>query len=145
MTDHEGLVYPITLAEMGDYQRDADAYFKDDEHERLKEFLALRPESGDIIPDTGGVRKLHWPITNDGSGHDYTVVYFFRDLNMPLYLLALYRKGEQIPLTAEYKREIEQLVAELVAQHSKRFARIVRQDDGGATVRRMEVKNDWKA
>lgn len=128
---HEGLVYPITLAEMGDYQRDADAYFKDDEHERLKEFLALRPESGDILPDTGGVRRLHWPITSDGSGHDAVVIYFYRDLNMPLYLLALYKKGEAPPkMTAEYKREIERLVAELVAQHSKGFARIVRQEAG---------------
>lgn len=127
---HEGLVYPITLAEMEVYQRDADEFFKDDEHDRLKEFLALRPESGDVIPETGGVRRLRWPITDDCSGCDCTVIYYFHDLNMPLYLLALYRKGESITLTNENRREIEQLVAELVAQHSKGFARMVRQDGG---------------
>jgi hypothetical protein len=50
------------------------------------------------------------------------IVYYFRDLNMPLYLLALYRKGERIKLDSESKYQIEQLVDELVEQYSKQWA-----------------------
>jgi hypothetical protein len=125
-------IYPITLAEMESYSRDADEWFKYEEHERLKEFLALHPESGDVIPGLGGVRKLRWPIKNRSkNGGGVRIVYYFRDLNMPLYLLALYREGERIKLDARSRREVAKLIEGLVAQHGKGWARIIRQDVGG--------------
>jgi hypothetical protein len=33
-------IYPITIAEMLNYTKDADQYFDVDEHEQLKEYLA---------------------------------------------------------------------------------------------------------
>jgi hypothetical protein len=59
--------YPITIAELHSYSRDADRYFETDEHEKLKEFLAFNPEGGDVIAGTGGVRLLRWPIKNPGK------------------------------------------------------------------------------
>jgi hypothetical protein len=118
------LKYPIILAEMGTYQRDVDEWFSVDEHEQIKTFLALHPESGEIIPDTGGIRKLRWPIKNRGNNRAVRIVYYFRDLNMPLYLLALYRKGERIDLREKCKREMRKLVNELVVQHSVRWNRL---------------------
>jgi hypothetical protein len=85
--------YPITIAELHSYSCDADRLFDRDEHEKLKEFLAFNPEGGDVIAGTGGVRLLRWPIKNPGNDAK-RIVYYFRDLNMPLYLLALYRRGE---------------------------------------------------
>lgn len=84
-------IYPITIAEMQNYTKDADAYFEIEEHERLKTFLALHPESGDILPGTGGVRLLHWPIKATGKSKRARIIYYFRDLNMPLYMLKLRR------------------------------------------------------
>ena len=115
-------IYPITLAEMPTYSQDADRLFDNDDHERLKEFLALHPESGDIIPGTGGVRKARWPIK---GAMRFRVIYYFRDLNMPLQLLAIYARGERIPLSPAQCREIESLVNDLVAQYSKRWAPVI--------------------
>lgn len=119
-------IYPITIAEMHNYTEDADKYFELEEHEKLKNFLALDPESGRVIADTGGVRMLEWPINPDAKVESVRVIYYFRDLNMPIYMLALYRRGEHIPLDAEAKREINGLVDELVAQHSQEWAAIVK-------------------
>ena len=55
-------IYPITLAEMEEYSVEADKWFEQDEHERLKEFLALHPESGDVIAGTNAIRILRWPL-----------------------------------------------------------------------------------
>jgi hypothetical protein len=123
-------VYPITIAEMETYAQDADRWFQGEEHERLKEFLALHPESGEIILGTGGVRKLRWPIKSRGNNKPVRVIYYFRDLNMPLYMLALYRQGERIDLGDKRRLELAALVNELVIQHSKRWATSVRQDRG---------------
>jgi hypothetical protein len=122
-------VYPITIAEMQNYTRDADQYLEFEEHEALKTFLALHPESGDVLPGTGGVRVLNWPIKKR-SVLRAKIVYFFRDLNMPLYMLALYKKGERIPLDFNWRAEIKGLVDELVAQHSERWRLVIRQQRG---------------
>jgi hypothetical protein len=125
-------IYPITIAEMLNYSKDADRYFKFDEHESLKTYLALHPESGDVVSETNGVRLLHWPLKRKVSGHRARIAYYFRDLNMPLYMLALYKPRERIPLDAESKGEMRKAVDELVAQHSEQWAAVViRQLKGG--------------
>ena len=119
-------IYPITIAEMQNYTRDADQHLGLEEHEALKAFLALHPESGDVLPGTGGIRFLHWPLKK-GPTSRARVVYFFRDLNMPLYMLAFFKRGERIPLDFDWKDEIKGLVDDLVAQHSERWQLVIRQ------------------
>jgi hypothetical protein len=58
------------------------------------------------------------------------LIYYFRDLNMPLYLLALYRPGERIDLGEGWRSEVAALVDELVAEHGRRWAKIVSQQNG---------------
>jgi hypothetical protein len=123
-------VYPITIAEMEGYAEEADEWFDIEEHERVKEFLALHPESGDLVCGAGGVRILRWPIKAKRGKGRVRLIYYFRDLNMPLYLLALYRPGERIDLGEKWKTEISDLVEELVAEHSQKWAIIVNQQNG---------------
>ena len=123
-------IYPITIAEMRNYTSEADAYFNEDEHDRLKAFLALHPESGDVVPGTGGVRILQWPLKRT-NGRRARIAYYFRDLNMPLYMVALFKKGEHIPLDAEWKDAIKELIDQLVFHHSEGWARVIRQQNGG--------------
>ena len=118
-------IYPITVAEMQNYTQEADEYFEFEEHERLKTFLALHPESGDIIADTDGVRVLRWPPKRTSKCPPARIIYYFRDLNMPLYMLALYKRGERIPLSTQQKGQIRRMVEELVAEHSERLWNIV--------------------
>ncbi|HEU0155620.1 MAG TPA: hypothetical protein VFQ82_06080, partial [Stellaceae bacterium] len=87
--------YPISVAEMRSYSDDADKLFTDDEHDRLRERLAFAPDTGEVIAGTCGVRKLLWPYKGRrGRQREALVVYFFRDLNMPLYLLAVFADGK---------------------------------------------------
>ena len=113
--------YPITIAEMLNYTTDADDHFEVEEHEGLKSFLALNPESGNVLEGTGGVRVLQWP--SEKAGTYASVVYYFRDLNMPLYMLALYKRG--IPLNSRWRAELNELVHELVAQHREEWRTII--------------------
>jgi len=38
-------------------------YLSDDEYLGLQSFLLLYPESGKVVPDSGGVRKIRWAMT----------------------------------------------------------------------------------
>lgn len=119
--------YPITLVEMDEYSVEAEQWLNEDEHDRLKEFLAFHPEIGEVIAGTNAVRLLRWPIKRSLRGPNYRIMYFFWDLNMPLYLLAIYRKGERIDLSEGRRQQLADMVGELIAEHSKQLrANIIR-------------------
>lgn len=118
--------YPITVAELRSYSQDADRVFTEEEHERLKERLAFLPDSGDTIAGTGGVRKLLWPFKDRrGRAREAHVLYFFHDLNMPLYMLAIFVQAEWRELDDESRNELARLVEELVAEHGRHWARVL--------------------
>ena len=106
--------YWITIAEVKGFTQAADEVFTIEERDTLVEFLALYPLAGEVIPDTNGVRRIKWSATNQGGRGGANVVYFFRDLNTPVYLLALYRKGENMKLSNWEKREIRRLVKDII-------------------------------
>lgn len=54
------LTRPITVAETQGFRRAAGKIWSEDELAVLVDHLAHNPEDGDIIPGTGGVRKLRW-------------------------------------------------------------------------------------
>ncbi len=127
-----GPAYPITLAEMNTYTVDADRLFGSEEHEQLKQFLALHPECGDVIADSGGVRLLVWPLRQSSDRAPMRIVYYFCDLNMPLYLLAIFTEDERIDLTATFRAELTQLVNELVAESNRIRGKVATSLERGA-------------
>jgi len=124
--------YPISVAELRSYSEDADELFEKDEHERLKERLAFWPDSGDLILGTDGVRKLLWTYrTARDQKREVLIVYFFRDLNMPLYLLAVFADGD-CDFDDEWRAEMAELVAQLVEEHARQWARVWKRPDSSA-------------
>ena len=49
---------PITVAETGVFLRQAVDVWRTDEHSEFIDFIARNPEAGDVIPQTGGLRKI---------------------------------------------------------------------------------------
>lgn len=112
----------MTICEVSAFASEARQVFTEDEHERLIIYLAFYPDSGDVMTETGGLRKLRWPARGQGKRGGARVVYYFRDANMPLYLLAVYTKGEKIDLTHAEKKAMRGMVVALVeAAMQRRF------------------------
>ena len=42
-------------------------YLSDDEYLGLQSFLLQYPESGKVVPGSGGVRKVRWAMTGRGE------------------------------------------------------------------------------
>ena len=53
-------------------------YLSDDEYAAMQQFLVVNPEAGDVIPGSGGVRKLRWGVAGRGKRGGLRVVYFLR-------------------------------------------------------------------
>ncbi len=96
------------------FSRDRLAVFTPDEFVGLTNYLAAHPDGGVVIPGTGGLRKLRWGAKGKGTSGGARVIYYFRDLNFPLFFLAVYAKGERADLTVAELREIERKIALVV-------------------------------
>lgn len=124
--------YPITIAELLSFQRDADHVFTEVERKALTDYLAANPSMGDVIPGTGGIRKIRWGARGGGKRGGARVIYYFRDLNMPLFLLAVYVKGEKSNLTSSEKKQMELMVDLLVNQYRVRWQGIIELNSNSA-------------
>lgn len=103
-----------TIVELSLYQKRAINLLDQEERREIIDYLASNPDAGDIMQGTGGIRKLRWKRGGSGKSGGVRVIYFYRNMNMPLFLLTLYAKGEQDNLSKaernNWKKMIEQLV-----------------------------------
>jgi hypothetical protein len=118
--------YLISIAEMDAFVDEAKSIFNENEYENLIYFIAQHPDAGELIPNTGGVRKMRWPARGQGKRGGARVIYYFRDLNVPVYLLAVYAKGEKINLTEREKKQMRQMVERIASAAVSRRLRVVR-------------------
>lgn len=74
-------------------------YLSDDEYGALQQALVANPEAGDVIPGSGGVRKLRWSIAGRGKRGGIRVIYYLRSRQGQIWMLTLYAKNvaENIP------------------------------------------------
>jgi len=62
------------IAEIPSFIRLADKLLSDEERQDLIRFLADHPKAGDLIEDTGGVRKLRWGRGSRGKSGGVRVI-----------------------------------------------------------------------
>lgn len=70
-------IRPITVVETQAFARSAERIWSEEERAELVDFVAHNPEAGDVIPGTGGVRKLRWARSGSGKRGGARVVYFY--------------------------------------------------------------------
>ena len=92
----------------------------DKERALLVEYLAYNPTAGDLIPGTGGVRKLQWGLEGRGKRGGARVIYFHHDAGMPLFALTAFAKNERADLSQQDLKDIRQLTASLVETFKRR-------------------------
>jgi hypothetical protein len=107
---------PVSVIEFAGYRRRADDLLSRLEQDAVIDLVAYEPACGDLIPDSGGLRKVRIGRSGSGKRGGARVVYYFHDAGIPIFLLALYAKNEKADLTAKERREFRGLVKELVLQ-----------------------------
>ena len=110
----------LTVAETQLFIRQAADVWNDTERNAFIDFIAANPEEGDIIPYTGGIRKIRWSRQGSGKRGGVRVIYFYHDPAMPLYLLMVYAKARQGDLSPDEKCRVQSLVTALKQSHGRR-------------------------
>ena len=87
------------------------AGLSDDEISGIVATISSNPMGGDLIPGTGGARKLRIAGRGKGKSGGYRTVSYFAGEDVPVLLLALINKGERADLSQTERNELRKELA----------------------------------
>ena len=86
-------------------------YLSDDEYRELQRARVANPNAGNVVPGSGGLRKLRWRAAGRGKRGGYRVIYFARAAQGVIWMLTIYPKNvaENIPahVLRQIRKEVE--------------------------------------
>lgn len=101
----------LEFIESSVFARYVNNYLTDDEFWALQWYLFAHPAAGDLVPGSGGCRKLRWGADARGKRGGVRVVYYGQTAAGCIWLLAIYAKTKQENLPAHVLRLLkEQMV-----------------------------------
>ncbi|HWW60572.1 MAG TPA: hypothetical protein VN181_04310 [Thermoanaerobaculia bacterium] len=96
------------------FTRAVTTLLSDDEYAQLQGALIVDPAVGDVIKETGGLRKVRWSQQRRGKGKrsGVRVIYYWYSSGSLIYMLLAYSKDERDDLSAAQKKALTRLVKE---------------------------------
>jgi hypothetical protein len=101
----------LTVIETAEYLKQAAKLFSEAERAEIVDVLSSRPEAGDVIQGTGGLRKLRWKREGKGKRGGVRIIYYYHNRTMPLALVYAYAKSAKEDLTPHEKKALTAIIA----------------------------------
>jgi hypothetical protein len=102
------------------------AGLSDDDRARLIDRVAAHPDAGDVIPGTGGARKVRFAGRGKGKSGGYRVITFYTGPDLPVFLITVFSKGERIDLSQAERSAMRKELAGLAGDYRRGVTRHVR-------------------
>ena len=96
----------FTFIESSIFERILPVYLDDDEYSEFQQFLMQNPEAGELVPGSGGVRKVRWARPGMGKRGGLRVIYFVRYLPNEFWMLTLYAKAKREDVPAHILKQL---------------------------------------
>lgn len=96
----------LTVVETTLFQKLWPNYWTEEERGTFAAYIAKHPTAGDVIPESGGIRKVRWSRAGTGKSGGVRVIYFTRNAEGEVVLLTMYAKSETNNLTGPKLKEI---------------------------------------
>ena len=102
----------LTVIETPLFQKQWPNYWTEDERGEFATHVSANPEVGDVVPGSGGIRKVRWKRTGTGKSGGVRVIYFVKTDEGEIVLLTLYAKSKTDNLTGAKLKEIRRALEE---------------------------------
>ena len=110
--------YPMhTVVETPMYLRSDEAIFNESDRERIVRTIAGAPECGDLMPGTGGYRKLRFGRPGMGKRGGARVVYLYGGEDLPIFLITVYVKSEKGNLSKAEQNALAKMARSFFADY----------------------------
>ncbi len=83
----------LTFIESPLFSKQVYDYQDDEEYAAFQVYLASTPDAGDIVRESGGIRKVRWRRKGRGKRGGVRVLYFARLQSGEIWLLLIYAKS----------------------------------------------------
>jgi hypothetical protein len=98
----------LTVIETEVFSVWAGKVWSDAEREAFVDWIAVNPEAGDVIPGSGGCRKVRWSRSGMGKRGGSRVVYYLRLANGEVVLMIVYAKARFDDLPASFLAKLKE-------------------------------------
>jgi hypothetical protein len=107
-----------SVIETPDFAADAkEAGISEGEKINIITELGNNPQTGDLIPGTGGARKVRFGGRGKGKSGGYRVITFYAGTDVPLFLLNVFSKGDRIDLSQVERNKLRKELAGLAEDY----------------------------
>jgi hypothetical protein len=96
----------LTVVETPLFRKLWPAYWSEEERGDFAVFISSHPGEGDVVPGSGGVRKVRWSRAGSGKSGGVRVIYFVRNEFGEVVLLFIYAKAKLDSLKASTLKEL---------------------------------------
>lgn len=103
----------IAVLQLPKFKAEATRLVGTDGIEALAVYLIDHPDAGDVIPGSGGARKLRWAAKGKGKRGGARIIYLYVVFAARIYLIQCYAKNVKTDLTADEKKQLRQISAHL--------------------------------
>ena len=111
------------VAETRAFAEEIDALLSEEERNAVIVDIATHPEGGDLIPESGGLRKRRIPLRGRGKRGGARVITLYLGPQFPVYAIFVFAKNERADLSPGQKRTLSRLVGDIKAQVHRRAKR----------------------
>ncbi|MBK7676032.1 MAG: transcriptional regulator [Candidatus Accumulibacter sp.] len=102
----------LTVVETLLFERQWPHYWSEEERGEFAAYIPANPAAGDVVPESGGIRKVRWRQAGSGKSGGVRVIYFTRLTEGDVVLLTLYAKAKTDNLTGPKLKEIRRALEE---------------------------------
>ncbi len=82
------------------------SYLSDDDYRGLQSYLLQKPDAGDIVRGSGGVRKVRWAPAGKGKSGGVRAIYYWKKSDHEIWMLTLYSKSERAAISGHILKQI---------------------------------------
>jgi len=108
-----------TVAETAYFSRRAEKRLTADELWDAITMIASNPLCGDLIKETGGLRKVRFAAGSKGKRGGVRILYYPFSENAPIFLLDVFKKGEKDNLSKAERNALAMLAGKLRASYRR--------------------------
>ena len=102
----------FTVVETPLFQKQWPHYWSEEERGAFAAYIAEFPDAGDVVPLSGGIRKVRWRRAGTGKSGGVRVIYFTQMDEEEVVLLIMYSKAKTDNITGAKLKEIRRVLEE---------------------------------
>lgn len=111
---------PHTVVELKEFAAFAERHLTEEERTEIVGHIALDPFAGDLMPGTGGLRKLRWAAKGKGTSGGVRVIHYFGGEDLPVFLVTGFAKSEMTNIGQAARNRYRKLLPLIVRAYKER-------------------------